>query len=198
MLYASFGRAAALVAVLSAVGTPVLAQDGVQMIIDRGLTDDLPYTAIYPNVLQSVDDGNADTILTLRHPAAALQCDFFSVPGAADGWTAEAALQTIDVPGIESTWAPNFPGFAIGTQAITRFASGPALLYEGSSQNSPFSVPVSIVHAEAVDGGRTYAIDCLIDQAIAGDARPMVNFIIANFSTRSDGQCCIDPTDNRG
>jgi len=199
MLYLSFSRAAALVAALSVVGGPVLAQENqVQMIIDRGLTDDLTYTVIYPNVLQSIDDGNAETILTLQHPAAPLQCDFFAVPGAADGWTAEAALEALDAPGIESTWAPNFPGFTISSRGTTRFASGPALLYEGRSDNSPFNVPMSIVHAEAVEGGRTYAIECLMDQAIAGEARVMVDFIIGNFSTRSDGQCCIDPTDTRG
>lgn len=190
-------RLAAAAAAAIALSTAAFAQSG-QVVIDRGLTEDLPYTAIYPDVLQTFDDGNPDTILTLRHPGAAVQCDVFAVPGAKDGWSAEEALQNLDVAGIESTWGPDFPGFKITGQSVVRLASGPALFYEAQSDNSPLSLPLSIVHAEAVDGGRTYAIECLIDRAVAADARPMVDFIIANFSTRSDGQCCIDPTDDRG
>lgn len=190
-------RLAAAAAAAIALSSAAFAQGG-QVIIDRGLTEDLPYTAIYPDVLQTFDDGNPETILTLRHPGATLQCDVFAVPGAKDGWSAEEALQGLDVAGIESTWGPDFPGFKITAQSVIRLASGPALFYEAESNNSPLSLPLSIVHAEAVDGGRTYAIECLIDRAVAADARPMVDFIIANFSTRSDGQCCIDPTDDRG
>jgi hypothetical protein len=198
MVYVRFGRGAALLAALALLGAPVLAQDQVQMIIDRGLTDDLPYTAIYPNVLRSVDDGNAETILTVQHPDALMQCDFFSVAGAASDWTAESALSSLDVPGIEATWAPNFPGFKLSNQAVGRFSSGPTLFYEGQADSSPMGPPVSVIHAEAVDSGRTYAIECLVDRNIAAEARPMIDFIIANFSTRSDGQCCIDPADDRG
>ena len=190
-------RRAAAAAAAIALSTAAFAQGG-QMIIDRGLTDDMPYTAIYPDVLQTFDDGNPDTILTLRHPGAALQCDFFAVEGARDGWSAEEALQSLDVAGIEAAWGPDFPGFKITGQSVTRFANGPALFYEAESENSPLSLPLSIVHAEAVYGGRTYAVECVIDRGVAAEARPMVNFIIANFSTRSDGQCCIDPTDDRG
>jgi hypothetical protein len=46
------------------------------------------------------------------------------------------------------------------------------------------SVPINVIHAEAVDGGRTYAVECLYDRSADADARPMVDFIIANFSTR--------------
>jgi hypothetical protein len=198
MVYVRFGHGPALLAALALLSAPVLAQDQVQMIIDRGLTDDLPYTAIYPNVLRSVDDGNAETILTVQHPDALLQCDFFSVAGAPADWTADSALSSLDVPGIEATWSPNFPGFKLDNQAVGRFASGPALFYEGGADSSPMGPPVSVVHAEAVDSGRTYAVACLVDRNIAAEARPMIDFIIANFSTRSDGQCCIDPADDRG
>jgi hypothetical protein len=188
-------RGAALLAILAGLGSPVLAQDQSQVVIDRGLTDDLPYTAIYPNVLRSVDDGSPATILTLQHPEAPLQCDAFAVPGAEAGWTAEEALGKLDIAGIEATWTPDFPGFKVVAQGITQFASGPALLYEGESENSPLGIPLRIVHAEAVDGGRTYAIECLMDRSMAKEARPLVDFFIANFSTRSDGECCIDPAD---
>ena len=198
MYQSSFGRSAALAAALGMLCAPVLAQDQVQMIIDRGLTDDLPYTAIYPNALQSIDDGSSETILTLQHPDALLRCDFLSVPGASDGWTAESALSSLDVAGIEATWTPNFPGFKLDNQSIARFASGPALFYEGQADSSPMGPPVAIIHAEAVDNGRSYAVECLVDRNVAAEARPMIDFIIANFSTKSDGQCCIDPTDDRG
>ena len=199
MAKSNFAAGAALCAALSAAVAPVLAQEqAVQMIIDRGLTDDLPYTAIYPDVLRSVDDGSPETILTLQHPGAALQCDFFAVPDTRTAWQAEEALSSLDVASIEATWAPQFPGFRITGQSVTRFASGPALLYQGESDNSPLGVPATVVHAEVVDAGRTYAVECLLESAIVGEARPMIDFIIANFSTRSDGQCCIDPSDDRG
>jgi hypothetical protein len=175
---------------------PALAQN--QMIIDRGLTEDLPYTVIYPDVLQATDDGNPETVITLRHPDAALQCDAFVVPGAGEGWSAQAALDSLDVDSIESSWRTAFNGFTITGQGLTNFSSGPALLYEALSDGSPLGVPVSVIHAEAVDGGRTYAIECVLDRTVAADARPMIDFLIANFSTRSDGQCCVDPSDDRG
>lgn len=191
------GRGVALFASLMMVCGPVAAQQ-VQMIVDRGLTEDLPYTAIFPNVFQTTDDGNPETILTLQHQSAPIQCDVFAVAGAPEGWTAEGALQSLDVAGVEAAWTPSFPGFRLTGQSVVRFASGPALFYEGVSDNSPFGMPVTVVHAEAVDGGRTYAVECLLGQEIAADARPMVDFIIANFSTNSEGQCCIDPADQRG
>ncbi len=192
----AFGRGVALCAAALLAGSEALAQE--RVIIDRGLTDDLPYTAIYPQALQSVDDGSSETILTISHPDALLRCDYFSVPAASEAWSAEAAVASLDVAGIESSWAPNFPGFKLSSHGITRFASGPALLYEGSSDASPMGPAVSVVHAETVDSGRTYAVECLVDRAVAAEARPMIDFIIANFSTRSDGQCCIDPADDRG
>jgi hypothetical protein len=189
-------RGAALCAAALAACWPATAQE--RVIIDRGLTDDLPYTAIYPEVMRSVDDGSSETILTISHPDALLRCDFFSVPGAPEGWSAADALSSLDIAGIESSWTPNFPGFKLSGQSVTSFASGPALFYEGTSESSPMGLPVHVVHAEAVDSGRTYAVECLVDRAVAAQARPMIDFIIANFSTRSDAQCCINPADDRG
>lgn len=190
-------RGAVLIAVAGLSGQ-ALAQDQTQVSIDRGLTEDLPYTAIYPSVLRSIDDGSPATILTLQHPEAPLQCDVFAVEGGEAGWTAEEALGKLDIRGIEATWLPDFPGFRVVAQSVTRFASGPGLLYEGESEDSPLGIPLHIVHAEIVDAGRTYAVECLMDKSIATDARPLVDFVIANFSTRSDGQCCINPADDRG
>jgi hypothetical protein len=198
MVRSFFGRGVLLASAL-AMNTAAFAQSGqVQVVIDRGLTDDVPYTAIYPDALQSVDDGSSETILTVRHPEALIQCDFFSVAGAPSEWSADAALASLDVAGIESSWAPNFPGFKLSNQSLAQFASGPALFYEGQADSSPMGPPVSVIHAEAVAGGRSYAVECLVDRSVAVDARPMIDFIIANFSTRSDGQCCINPADDRG
>jgi len=197
MIKPETSRRAVMLLVLAFLGGEALAQDQAQVVIDRGLTDDLPYTAIYPNILRSVDDGSPATILTLQHPDAPLQCDVFAVAGAEAGWSAETALDKLDVKGIEASWVADFPGFRVVAKNIVGFASGPALLYEGESDNSPLGVPLRIVHAEAVAGGLTYAIECLMEKAIAGEARPLVDFIIANFSTRSDGECCI-PLDDRG
>lgn len=161
--------------------------------VDRGLTEDLPYTLIFPDSLRSVDDGSPITIATLQHPNAPLQCDAMIAEGGPATWNADAALQTLDIPGTEASWVTDFPGFTIANTGLVQFQSGPALLYEGKSENSPLGVPASIVHAEAVDGGRTYILECLTDASIAADARPLIDFLIANFSTRSDGDCCIDP-----
>jgi hypothetical protein len=193
-----FGRSALVIAALAMNSAAFAQSEPVQVVIDRGLTDDVPYTAIYPDALQSVDDGSSETILTIRHPGALLQCDFFSVAGAPSNWTADAALASLDVAGIESSWAPNFPGFKLSGQKLASFASGPALFYEGQSDSSPMGPGVSIVHAETVVGGRSYAVECLVDRGVAEGARPMIDFIIANFSTSSDGQCCINPADDRG
>lgn len=202
-------RGAVLLAVAGLASSHALAQDQAQdpaqgasqnqteVVIDRGLTEDLPYTAIYPSIFRSVDDGSPATILTLQHPEAPLQCDAFALQGGAAGWTADEALAKLDIPGIEATWIPDFPGFKVVAQRVTQFASGPALLYEGESDDSPLGLPLRIIHAETVDAGRTYAIECLMEKRIAAGAKPLVDFIIANFSTRSDGQCCIDPAAGR-
>jgi hypothetical protein len=165
-----------------------------QVTITRGADPSLPFTIIYPDVLRPVEDGSATTILTLRHPDAPLQCDIFSVAGAAGGWTAENALANLDTGGIEESWGTAFPNFRIVEQRLVDLASGPALLYEAESDDSPLGVPLRIVHAETIDNDRTYVVECLIERSVAEAARPLVDFLIANFSTRSDGECCADPT----
>lgn len=190
-------RGLMLVAALAMAGHPALAQQA-QIIADRGLTEDLPYTAFYPNVLQSIDDGSDATILTLQHPAAPLRCDIFAVASDETGWSAENAVANLDTAGIVATWGPDFPGFEIVAQQVVDFASGPALFYEATSADSPLGVPLRIIHAETIDNGRIYAVECLIGRAVEADARPLVDFVVANFSTRSDGECCIDPSAGPG
>src|SRR5690606_23286279 len=76
-------RRLAMLFALCGLTAPAFAQD-IQIIRDIGLTDDLPYAVYYPNVLQSVDDGNAQTILTLQPSSPNFfQCDVFAVQGGA-------------------------------------------------------------------------------------------------------------------
>jgi hypothetical protein len=189
-----------LASVLFVLGfvAPAYAQD-VQIMRSVGETAELPYSVFYPSVLQAIDDGNPQTVVTLAPQSEKfMQCNVFVVPASGEPWTAEGALSSLDAAGIESAWAPDFPGFKLSGQSLASFSSGPALRYEGKSDNSPMSVPISVIHAEAVDGGRTYAVECLYDTSIDADARPVADFLIANFSTNSDGQCCINPADDRG
>lgn len=201
MRKSGFAHRAAIVLSVCGLSVPaVVAQDQqIEILRDIGLTDDLPYSIYYPNVLQSIDDGNSQTIMTLQPSSEKFfQCDVFAVQGGPDNWSADEAAKTLDVGAIESSWSPDFPGFKLTGQSVAAFSSGPALRYEGQSENSPMNVPINVIHAEAVDGGRTYAIECLYDRGTDADARPLVDFIIANFSTKSDGQCCINPQDDRG
>jgi hypothetical protein len=192
-------QGAILLAALAMVAVPpVSAQEQVQMVVVQGQTPERPFTVIYPDVLEVVDDGSDVTVLTLRHPNAVMQCDAMVQDGAGSGWSAESALENLDVDGIVSTWSPDFTGFKVTGQSISQFQSGPALMFEAESDSSPLGVPLKIIHAEATDGGRFYAIECLVERGAANDARPMVDVIIANFSTRSDGTCCVDPADPRG
>jgi hypothetical protein len=192
-----FPKAKTLMVLALAASVPfhAIAQDQPQAEIksDRGLTEDRPYTVFYPDVLNVEDDGSETTVITLRHPDAPLQCDVLIVDGAAAEWDAQGALAALDRSVVEAIWLPDFPGFQLTSQGVTQFQSGPALIYEGQSTGSPLGVPLSIVHAEANDGGRSYAVECLTELSVAADARPMVDFILANFSTRSDGTCCTMP-----
>jgi hypothetical protein len=159
----------------------------------RSLDPALPYTLFYPAPMLLVEDGEDYTIATLEYPGTALHCDAMIGQGGAPDWSAETAAATLDRAGTEAAWLEQFPGFAISTVETVNMQSGPAMFYEGASQNSPFGVPTTIFHAEAVDGGRTYIYECLADTTIAPGVKGLVNFLFANFSTRSDGECCVDP-----
>ncbi|MGV3650177.1 MAG: hypothetical protein ACO1OK_02035 [Devosia sp.] len=168
---------------------PVLAQD-VTVNIDRGVLETRPFTAIYPQSFQQVDDGNAVTVLTLQHNEAPIQCDVLIADGQTEGWTAESALSSFDRGAVETTWREQFPDFAVTESGTRDFQSGPALYYEGEAQQSPLGFPVRIAHAEAADQGRTYIFECLMDLAIAEESETAIAFMIANFSTRADAECC--------
>ena len=173
--------------------TPAAATTEVTINAARSLSSDLPYTLFYPEPMQLVEDGEDYTIATLEYPGAALHCDAMVGEGGAADWSAESAAASLDRAATEAAWLEQFPGFAISAVETVNLQSGPAMFYEGTSQNSPFGVPTTIFHAEAVDGGRTYIYECLADTTIAAGVKGLVDFLFANFSTRSDGECCVDP-----
>lgn len=157
--------------------------------VSQSILPDQPYTLIYPETMVlSVMPGER---ITLNHPDAPLQCDLTIVPVEDTGWTADAALSGLNDAEVSSGWAENFPGFVLDTKGTTPYQSTTALIYDGTSTDSPMGVPLTIVHTESVDEGRGYTLDCLFATASAEQARPIVDFIVANFSTRSDADCCV-------
>lgn len=188
-------RAFSSLAVLLLAIQPDLAlgQQEVAVNIDRGVIETRPFTAIYPQSFQQVDDGNEVSVLTLQHAQAAIQCDVLVADGQAEGWTAETALSGFDRAAVETTWRADFPDFTITNQGLVDFQSGPALYYEGEAQEGPLGFPVKVMHAEAADQGRTYIYECIMDLALAAEAAPTIAFMLANFSTRSDAECCTAP-----
>jgi len=157
--------------------------------ITRSVLADQPYTLIYPDSMSA--SGGGDEPLSLSHPDAPIYCDLTIVPVAATDWTAESALAKLDDTEVTANWSGTFPGFTLGTKAVKPYQSGPALYYDAQSTDSPMGMPLTIVHTQTVDGGQGYVLDCLYSTAIAAEARPVVDFIIANFSTKPDAECCI-------
>jgi hypothetical protein len=157
--------------------------------ITRGIFDNQPYTLIYPGAM--IASGGGPDPLTINHPDAPLQCELNIIAIEAAGWTPQGALENFDADSAADKWAETFPGFAITGTAVRPYQNGEALIYEGESEDSPMDIPITLVHAEAVDASRGYALDCIYSTDVADNARPIVDFIIANFSTRSDAECCI-------
>jgi hypothetical protein len=160
--------------------------------VTRSIFPDQPYTLIYPEAM--VASGGAGEPLTINHPNAPLQCDLSVVPVEDATWTADSALASLDAQAISSAWSENFPGFAMGNTGTTQFQDATALIYEGTSESSPMETPITLVHTETVSSGRGYSLDCIYATSVAEQVRPAVDFIIANFSTRSDADCCVGAT----
>ena len=105
-----------------------------------------------------------------------------------DGWTADGALATLDAGAVASGWNDTLPGFTLGTSLVTNYQSNPALQCEGASAGAGDAGPVTLVHTETVDAGNGYTLDCFYPSEAAATARPIVDSIIANFSTQQDAQ----------
>lgn len=157
--------------------------------VTRSILTDLPYTLIYP--AEMVATGGGDAPLTINHPDAPLQCEMSVVPVEDTDWSAEAALAGIDDGEIAAAWAGPLPGFSLSSKGLTSYQDATALTYEGTSTDSAMGVPLTLVHTETVSTGRGYVLDCIFAADQAEQARPLVDFIIANFSTRADAECCV-------
>jgi len=156
--------------------------------VTRSIVPDQPFAIFYPETM--VPSGGAGAPLLLNHPDAPLQCSMDVVAVEDTSWTADGALAALDDAAVAASWADDFPGFAVASKGTTAYQSGPALIYDGQSSNSPMGVPLTIVHTETVDAGLGYVLDCFFATDAAAQARPIVDFIIANFSTRNDAECC--------
>ncbi|WP_375452025.1 hypothetical protein [uncultured Devosia sp.] len=182
---------ACLLATIVLLPTMALAQNSVS--VTRSILADRPYTLIYPEIMTAA--GGGPEPLTINHPDAPLQCNLEVVPTVEDtDWTPAGALAALDDDVVAADWTETFPGFTVATKGTTAYQSGPALTYDGQSTGSPMGVPLTIVHTETVDAGHGYVLDCLFATTVAEQARPIVDFIIANFSTRSDAECCVGAT----
>nr|WP_295890211.1 hypothetical protein [uncultured Devosia sp.] len=151
---------------------------------------DQPYTLFYPEVM--VTSGEPGGPLTINHPTLPLQCVLTVVPVEDSGWTAEGALAALDATAVAAGWSETFPGFTLGDSRVTSYQSNPALQYEGTSEGSEGG-PITLVHTETVDTGNGYTLDCFYATEMAADARPVVDSIIANFSTEQDAQPVVTP-----
>lgn len=157
--------------------------------LTRSILPSQPYTIIYPEPMIAI--GGGPQPLTINHPEAPLQCELTVVPVDDTQWTAENALAALDDSAVTASWIDSFPGFVLGTKTTAQYQDATALLYDGTSTDSPQGLPLTIVHTETVSSGNGYALDCLFSTAETAQARPVVDFIIANFSTRPDADCCI-------
>jgi hypothetical protein len=157
--------------------------------ITRSTVETLPYTLIYPAEMEA--SGADAGAITINHPDAPLQCQLNVVPVEDTGWSADGALSSLDPEDVNESWSTDFAGFTLGQTGTVAYQDVTALTYEGTSIGSPQGVPLTIVHTEAVSGGAGYVLDCFYATEVAERARQLVDFIIMNFSTRPDAECCI-------
>lgn len=148
---------------------------------------DQPYTLIYPPAM-TVAGGEIGGPVTINHPEVPLQCTLAVVAVEESTWTAETALASLDTAAVVTGWSQTLPEFALGATGVTNIQSGPALQYEGTSPGSDESGPVTLVHTETVANGNGYTLDCFYPTEAAATSRPLVNYIISNFSTAQDAE----------
>lgn len=147
---------------------------------------DQPFTLIHP--AEMLVSGGPGEPVTINHPTMPLQCILRVVPVEDTGWTAEGALAALDDAAVTQGWGQTIPGFALTSKSTTAYQSNAALRYEGSNEGAGEAEAVTVVHTETVDGGNGYTLDCLYGSAVAAQAQPLVDYIIANFSTQQDAQ----------
>ncbi|GEM_PF-571487 len=182
--------AVAGLALVSLVFSPALAL-AQSVNVTRSILPTSPYTLIFPEPMVTASSSVDPVAMTINHPDAPLQCDMSVVPVEDTDWTPEAALTALDDTQVAAAWAELMPGFALDTKGTTAYQDATALTYVGSSPESAMGVPLTLVHTETVSNGRGYVLDCYYATDQAEQARPIVDFIVANFATRSDADCCI-------
>jgi len=146
---------------------------------------DQPYTLIYPQAMVTGGDQLGGPV-TINHSEMPLQCILAVIPVEDTEWTADGALSSLDAASVAEGWSDTLPGFTLGTSLVTNYQSGPALQYEGTSAGSDTAPATTLVHTETVATGNGYTLDCLYPTEVATNARPIVDAIIANFSTQQD------------
>lgn len=181
-------RIAAFLAGLGLALTPMLAT-AQEISITRSVLTTLPFTLIHP--ADMVASGGGDGPLTINHSSAPLQCELSVVAVEDAAWTPQEALSSLNDAELTTAWGQNLPGFTLTSKGNVAFQDATALTYEGTSTDSPMGIPVTLVHTETVASGRGYTLDCIYATEFAAEARPLVDFIIANFSTRADAECCV-------
>jgi hypothetical protein len=195
----TLGIRAALAAFFMFGAGAASAQD-MQIQTTRGLTADRPYSLSYPNVMKTAG-GSGQTVMELNLPkpalglpAGGLQVELRILPNA-PAVTPEQANAGFNAEAVTAEWRKTFPDFKFASRGITQIRSGNALIYNGTlTSKAPGSPQLVLVRAEAADGGRLYQLDFYIDRASYEASRELVGFIVANFSTKSDGACCKDPS----
>lgn len=182
--------AVAATALLSLVIAPSLAV-AQNISVNRSILPNAPYTLIFPEPMVVASSEIEPVSVTINHPSAPLQCDMRIVPVEDTSWSAQQAVSALDHNEVAAAWADIMPGFILGEMGTLPYQDAEALFYDGSSQESSMGVPLTLVHTEAVAEGRGYVLDCYYATAEAANARPIIDFIIANFSTRADADCCV-------
>jgi hypothetical protein len=169
------------------LASPVFAQSEIAgLTVSGSPLPDQPYTLIFPSEMsQSGEIGGA---VTINHANMPLQCVLTVVPVEPMPWDAQTELAELDDAEIIGAWSNTFPGFALTTKGTTSYQSGLALSYAGTSEDSPQGAPLTIHHTESVDGANGYVLDCFYATESTEAARPVVDFIIANFSTKFDAK----------
>lgn len=184
-----FRKIALALAILAGFSAAAIAQTEVK--ISRSTVKELPFTIVYPQSWIANPVSNR-MVASVSHPDLPLKCEVL-IDDMPREYSAQELLDTLDDDIVNTELSKSFPGFRLTKKGLTKFASGPALYYEGVSETSEYGVPLHLFHGESVKGTQRHTLECLAAEQIAEDARPAVDVIFANFSTRSDGTCCVEP-----
>ncbi|MCC0055820.1 MAG: hypothetical protein H6883_06760 [Rhodobiaceae bacterium] len=173
------------------VGFSAAASADMKVKVSRSTVEDLPFTIIYPQDWVANPVSNR-MVASVSHPDLPFKCEVL-IDDMPREYSAQELLDTLDDDIVNTELSKSFPGFKLTKKGLTKFASGPALYYEGVSEASDYGLPIHLFHGESVKGTQRHTLECLAAEQIAEDARPTVEVIFANFSTRSDGTCCVEP-----